>query len=316
MSLAACATRTDVSPSLPETPEDTRLAGRIFDVASGTFLTEQEFAWRLIGPRFVLLGEHHDNPGHHVIQARILELLLASGIRPVVALEMLSTDRSGAVRDCHAPPRCGVEEFRYAVEWDASGWPDWEVYRPIFEVAINAGLELRAADIPTSAMRIIASPSTTREDVRDEWLQALRLDRPMAADQLRELEREIREAHCHLLPASLIPTMATAQRARDAHLAMTTERAATAPGTVVVLIAGLGHTRNDRGVPTYFANPMARQLTLSVGLVEVDGSLRAPADAAAAFGGVYPFDVVWFTETVERENPCELNRRRLESLGR
>jgi uncharacterized iron-regulated protein len=314
--LAACATARVPEPPPPRPGADVGLAGKIYDVAADSFLTEQDLAARLVGPRFILLGEHHDNPAHHVLQAKMLELLLASGVRPVVAFEMLSTDRAGAIRDCAVPPRCEIDEFRHAVEWDASGWPEWEIYRPVFEVAIGAELELRAADIPGSAMRVIASPSAARSDVRNEWLNALRLDRPFAPSQTEVLEREIRESHCHLLPEALVPTMATAQRARDAHLAMTIERAASTPGTVVVLVAGLGHTRNDRGVPVYFANPAARALTLSVSLVEVERDVQTPAAAAEAYDGAFPFDLVWFTSAVERDDPCEVHRQRLESVGR
>jgi uncharacterized iron-regulated protein len=300
-------------PPLP-LPEPEGLVGRIYDVAADAFVTEQELAARLVGPRFVLLGERHDNPHHHVLQARVIELLLASGVRPAVAMEMLSTDRSGTILDCQREPRCSVEEFRHAVEWDSGGWPAWALYQPIFETALSARLRIVAADVPPNAMRVIASSGADRADVRAEWIEALRLDRELPARERSELVREIRDAHCGYLPDEVVPAMVRGQRARDAHLAMATERAAVDKGSVVVLIAGLAHTRTDRGAPFYFTDPWAKNVMLSIGLVEADPQSSSPKDYARLFDGDLPFDIVWFTETVEREDPCEKFRDRLQAI--
>ena len=85
----------------------------------------------------------------------------------------------------------------------------------------------------------------------------------------------------------------------------------------MVLIAGYGHTRTDRGVPTYFKDTAARESTLSVAFVEVDDDKkRGPRDYARRFDGtVLPFDIVWFTEEIEREDPCKVHREKLEAIG-
>ncbi len=87
--------------------------------------------------------------------------------------------------------------------------------------------------------------------------------------------------------------------------------------SVVVLLAGFGHTRTDRGVPTYFTDASAKSSTLSVAFVEVDDDKeRGPSDYARRFGDTkLPFDIVWFTEEVEREDPCKVNREKLEAIG-
>ena len=45
----------------------------------------------------VYLGELHDNPQHHAIQARVLETLLAAGARPALAFEMVPETRQAAL---------------------------------------------------------------------------------------------------------------------------------------------------------------------------------------------------------------------------
>jgi len=291
------------------------LIGRIYDVASASFISEQELAARLVGPRFVLLGEQHDNPYHHLLQARVIQLLLASGVRPTVAFEMLASDRAGAIKDCLAPPICSVDEFRYAVEWDASGWPAWELYQPIFKTVIGARLPIIAADIPASAMRLMVSSGTDRAAERAAWIGWLGLERAMDPKERQELTEEIRDSHCNLLPEEVVPGMVRGQRARDSHLAKMLEQAAAGGETAVVLIAGFGHTRTDRGVPTYFVDPTAKEATLSIAFVEAKDKYPSPRDYARRFDGDLPFDILWFTERVERDNPCETNRDRLEAIG-
>lgn len=308
--LCGCSTRAPKPESAPG-----GLIGRIYDVASDSFISEQGLAARLVGPRYVLLGEQHDNPYHHLLQARTIQLLLASGVRPTVAFEMLASDRAGTIKDCLAPPICSVEEFRYAVEWDASGWPAWELYKPIFKTVMGARLPIVAADIPPTAMRLMVSSGTDRAAERAEWIGWLGLERAMDPEERQELTAEIRESHCNLLPEELIPGMVRGQRARDAHLATMLERASAGGEATVVLIAGFGHTRTDRGVPTYFVDPTAKESTLSIAFVEAKDKYQSPRDYARRFDGDLPFDILWFTERVKREDPCKTNRERLEAMG-
>lgn len=308
--LAGCSAAKTEAP-----PASAGLIGRIYDVATDAFITEQQLASRLVGPRFVLLGEQHDNPYHHLLQARVIQLLLASGVRPTVAFEMFATDRAGAIKDCQTPPTCSVDEFRYAVEWDSSGWPAWELYQPIFKTVIGAHLPIVAADIPASAMKLMVSSGTDRAAERAEWIGYLELERAMNPKERQELTQEISKSHCDLLEADVIPGMVRGQRARDAHLAKMLEQAAAGNESAVVLIAGFGHTRLDRGVPTYFVDPTARQSTLSIAFVEAKDKYPSPREYARRFDEDLPFDILWFTERVEREDPCEVNREKLEAIG-
>ena len=304
-------------PKAPPAPPADSLIGRIYDVANDSYLTEHDLAARLVGPRFVLLGEQHDNPYHHLLQARVISLLVASGVRPAVAFEMLATDHAGAIRDCQIEPHCTVEEFRHAVEWDDSGWPAWQLYEPIFRTVINARLPIVAADITAGTLQLLMSSDAERAAERAAWIGYLGLERAMAPAERTELADEIRESHCNLAPEDVIPRMLRGQRARDAHLALVIERTATDRGTPVVLLAGFGHTRTDRGVPMYFTDASAIAQTLSLAFVEVDDDKeRGPRDYARRFRGeTLPFDLVWFTEEVEREDPCKVHKEKLEGIG-
>src|SRR3989442_535999 len=57
------------------------LVGRIWDVKAGAFISEATLVSRLAGNRFVILGERHDNPDHHALQAKLVRALDDRGCR-------------------------------------------------------------------------------------------------------------------------------------------------------------------------------------------------------------------------------------------
>src|SRR5215475_12056660 len=73
------------------------LVGRIWDVKAGSFIGEDALVARLVASRFVLLGERHDNPDHHALQAKLLRAMIEAGRRPALGFEMLATDDAPAI---------------------------------------------------------------------------------------------------------------------------------------------------------------------------------------------------------------------------
>lgn len=73
------------------------LVGRLWDTASGTFISEADLIGRLTGARFVMLGEKHDNPDHHTLRARLVAGMVAAGRKPAVAFEMLDDSQAPAL---------------------------------------------------------------------------------------------------------------------------------------------------------------------------------------------------------------------------
>jgi hypothetical protein len=130
------------------------------------------------------------------------------------------------------------------------------------------------------------------------------LDRagPLPEAAAQEIRDEMWESHCRELPRSMLDPFVTMQRARDAQLA---ERVLAARGDGAVLIAGSGHARNDRAVPSYLAREAPDRSRAAVAFLEVSEERRNPADYAEAFGpGGLPFDFVVFTPAQPREDPC------------
>ena len=291
--------------------QDHPLVGRIWDVAAGVFIDRATLVDRLRQGRFVLLGEKHDNPDHHRLQARLLHALIAAGRRPAVGFEMFTIDDAPAIAQqlaAHPDDAVGLAE---AVNWQGSGWPDWAMYQPIAEAALQARLPIVATNLSPAMVRSLGQSGA---EALDATLAArLGLDRPLAADTQTAMADEIREAHCGHTAEQQINAMILVQRARDAQMA---ERLATAgKQDGAVLIAGAGHVRRDYGIPAYLSSGGPGAGVISVAFLEVSQELRDPTAYAARFDRqTLPFDYIWFTPRVDERDPCAAFEEQLKRL--
>ena len=73
---------------------------------------------RLARADFVLLGERHDNPDHHLLQAEVLRSLIALGRRPAVGFEMFGIDDASAIANHLAVAPNDAAGLGKAVNWN------------------------------------------------------------------------------------------------------------------------------------------------------------------------------------------------------
>jgi uncharacterized iron-regulated protein len=287
---------------------DHPLVGVLLDMSTGERVAPEAMVERVAPARFVLLGEKHDNPDHHRLQAWVVERLAAGGRRPALVWEMLdSSQREALARHLRERPRdaAGLGE---AVAFEEN-WGSWELYRPIADAALAAELPLVAGNLaPAELRRASAAPGPERDDA---LRRALDLDRPYPEASRALLARQIDEGHCGQVPATAIPAMLEAQRARDAALA----RALMLAGPEgAILIAGTGHTRADLGVPWALRARDPDATVASVAFVEVEHDALTPAEALRAASAVGPHDFVWLTPRVDDLDPCARLQEQLEGM--
>lgn len=244
----------------------------------------------------VLLGEVHDNALQHRLRLRWLEAL--ADAHPIaIALEQFDADRQEAldralsleaqaplpVSDAPARARRVAE----AAGFDFDGW-DWELYRPVIELALRRGLPLVAANLSAAETARVARGEVPAAPLAPGW----------SAGDAEAMRTSIREGHCGLLPENAVGAMADAQRTRDARLARAVADARARTGLPVVLLAGNGHLRRDIGVPRYLEALRPSDRIVSVALLESEGALQPE-----------PFDRVLRTRAQPREDPCAALRR-------
>ncbi|REG15468.1 putative iron-regulated protein [Archangium gephyra] len=286
---------------------DHPLVGRIWDVRRGGFVEEPALLAELAQARFVLLGERHDNPDHHLLQARLVEALTASGRKPALAFEMLDVEQQPAVDEALAREPANPDAIAQAVAWEKSGWPDWSLYRPIFSVGTGRGLRIVGANLPRAQVKELVMRGL--EALPPETRSRLGLETPLPEEVARAMRAEMHESHCGHLPESMLEPMVLAQRARDAQMAERLRSTASDAGAL--LITGAGHARTDRGVPAQLARLDPGLPVRSLAFLEADPEAREPRDYAPSDSpGGLPYDYVWFTPAAEREDPCAAFRQK------
>ncbi|MDZ7709068.1 MAG: ChaN family lipoprotein [Roseovarius sp.] len=228
-----------------------------------------------------ILGEVHDNPAHHAAQAERV-----ADIAPrALVFEMLTAAQADRVTpDLIAD----AEAMAEVLDWEASGWPDFAMYHPIFVAASEA--EIYGAQVPREAARAVFDGGLAESFGDGAGTYGL-------TDPLPETEQAAREAmqrtaHCDALPEEMLPGMVAVQRLRDAVLAQAVVRAMRETGGPVAVITGNGHARRDWGVPAYLAR-VAPDLEVHV--------LGQTEEGRALEGG---FDEVLSAPAVDRPDPC------------
>jgi uncharacterized iron-regulated protein len=278
------------------------LTGRIWEPATGRFVERGVLVERLGRTRFVLLGEKHDNPDHHRLQADVLRALIAGGRRPAVGFEMFGVDDADAIARHLATAPADAAGLADVVGWKQSGWPDWAMYRPIVEAALSVGLPVVATNLSRAANRNLRSGGLAA--LEPETVIALGLGRALPPPLEADLAAEIRATHCGHASDAMVARMTATQRARDAQMAAALASAAGHDGAV--LIAGAGHVRNDRGVPMYVKARLPGASVETVAFLEVSDGQTDPVAYGTRFErGRFPFDYVWFTPRVDDRDPCE-----------
>jgi len=254
------------------------LVGKIFSTRRARLVSHQEFLDALQLTRYILLGEKHDHPDHHRLQAQIVAA--QKGVRAVV-LEMVRVSYNQRIAGAQTP-----DEFRQLSEWDKSGWPDFEIYRPLINRVFELGLK-PLGGLPPKSKMIAAIQKRTPNPLDDESMQRMR--------------SIIREAHCGYADESLVRFMTNVQMLKDRSLAH--ELRSHAGFGRGILIAGNGHVRRDFGVPNYLKE------TISVGFIEVESQKNTPESYDLSM-----YDFVYFTPVFDLEDACAKFKHRLEKL--
>lgn len=298
---------------------DHPLTGELYDVAAARTVTRKDLDRALESADVVLIGEQHDNVDHHSLQRGILRGIAGGGRRPAVVFEQLDLDRQEAIdaalaalEDAPVAERAGA--IAEAVSWQTSGWPSFDMYRPVFETALEENLPVRAANLSREKLRAGFAGSSAGSSAE---LAAL------SAQALETLEADIVESHCGHAPKSMVDAMIAAQRRRDAAIAgvvvdalgPAAHGAAEREGGGAVVICGFGHARKDYGVPVALGELLPKARVVSIGLLEVVPGVAAPGEYATLLhAGRLPFDYVLFTPRASDEDPCEKFRASLEKM--
>ena len=242
---------------------------------------------------FIAIGERHDNPDHHRMQAELVAALSPKGL----AFEMVPQALEIAANEVRAG-NGSREELGEALKWAERNWPDWSQYAPIFEAAPDA--YIAGGGLSKAALGSVYSKGAA--GIGEDLASRYGLAKPLSEDlHAKMLERQF-AAHCELVERGKLGAMIEVQRAWDASYAEAWWRAGEEGGGRSVLICGNEHARLDRGAPAYLAEAFPDAKIASIGLLEGDET-----DAA--------FSITLSAEAPEREDPCKAMRDAFKKKG-
>lgn len=256
-------------------------AAEIVEVASGRRISRDELLQRMRHSDFVLLGEQHDNPDHHLARGALLREL---GAPARIVAEHLPSPAQLRLK----PGDELLSELSQA-GFAAQQW-QWPLHQPLFAGLAQAGQLLLGGNIPRELARQLAREG--RPAMPAELL-ALVDSAPLSSPSQARLEADLIQGHCGQLPGSRLAGMVWAQRARDAAMASRMLQAAGQGAKPAVLLAGNGHVRLDYGVPQLLAEQKKHGRLLSIGFAE-SGVPTAGA----------PYHYLWISPAPRRADPC------------
>ena len=282
---------------------DHPLTGRILDASTLAPITRKALEKRLRASDIAILGEVHDNPDHHRIQAQLLAAF-AQGRRrpPAVVFEMIPTDMQQRLDMILKLPEVDADMIFDAVRWDESGWPSRDLYRPIMKQALRLRAPIIAAGLPRKDIRPVSRNGLDAALSKEEQ-RAMQLA-PLPPALMDALTREIVKSHCDMIPEEVARRMGAVQRLRDALLARGVREGYRRQGSAV-LITGNGHARKDRATPLYLRRYGDVPAPFVVWQAEVQKNAERPEDVLPDDAGPDALaDAIIITPRAQREDPC------------
>ena len=286
---SALAWKSTVNPNHP-------LVGKWWDVNNQQFISYEDVVADIRSSSILLLGEKHDNADHHLLQSKIIQSIPEQD-SVAISFEMLNnpsllTDQTWT----------STSQFSTQVQWEQSGWPEFQIYEPIFKIAIQRQYKIVAGSPSRKEMMSVA-----RGTMDEVEMEKLGITSDLPKEFQDDLRQEIINSHCGYASEDMVVMMIAAQRYKDAIMAKSiTDQLST--HQKVVLIAGGGHTRNDRGVPLYLDEKL-KDNNISILPVEVQEGLTKPEEYTSIA------DFLYFTPRVDNIDPCEKYKEQLQKMS-
>lgn len=254
----------------------------------------------------VFLGETHNNSGHHRHQAQILKEIIAKGKTPSIIMEMISEDQVKVLSSYRNGPRRETADLRKILDWDNTGWPDFEIYAPIFQVILDHDLTLRHGASPDETLQGWRRGEHDKNRV-SPYEDLRQLYGPEKAGAIVSSWRE--QTHCGLMGEEDLGHATQQQLYRDRYMADQVKAALAAGADPVVVIAGSSHTREDRGIPVYLDLPPKKIITLAFTEIDPNKPIIGAYIKPGIVEGRPRHDYLWFTEAMPKDDTCaKLNK--------
>jgi uncharacterized iron-regulated protein len=276
--------------------------GLIWDVAAGAPISRSTLEQRIAVTTFVLLGEKHDNPHHHQLQAEILTGLLESGRRPTLVWEMLPRARQPRLDAYLGRDDADADGFATAIGWSDLGWGDWSLFRPVAEAALAGRVPQRAGGLDRADLKAIGRDGMAA--LPTNLAARLPGGALLSPEQKRVIEDAVFDGHCSYVPRAHLGPMISVQIAKDLALAYALSLSTEPNGAV--LVAGSHHVRRDAGAPVHLARMRPNASILAIRFVETAVGQFDLDERRKTIS----HDILWFTQPGPDKDYCAVLAKR------
>lgn len=232
---------------------------QIVDTRSMKGATAADIASAAKDVHFVFLGESHNSPDHHKMQASVIDALVAAGRDVIVGFEMFTRP----VQDNLNPWTLGWWDEATFIErsdWKKQWGFDFGLYRPIFESTKAHRLPMVALNVPRDWVRAVGRGGYAA--LTPEWRKQLPDELYLGNEDHKKIFSALMGGHPqasnHAMeqqPTGQAPSFDNIYAAQvlwdegmaDTALKYMAGRSVT-PKTVFVVIAGSGHVMYGQGI--------------------------------------------------------------------
>ncbi len=260
--------RTSSTASLGMYPAAWALPSRLIDTRQRKAVSLEEAMQVILQSRVVYVGESHDNPHHHAVQAALFMKLWAADRRLALGMEMFQRPFQ-AVLDAYAQGEIDQPTMLDRTEYHDRWGHDFTLYRPLVELAVAHRARIHALNAPRELTRKVAREGLESLTPAERSLVP-ELDRSSASH--RAMVREAFDQHG--LPPERFESFYTAQLIWDETMAQAIAEVMDSPGAParMLVMAGIGHVRGGLGVPKRAARRGIKPHTIVVPvLLRADG---------------------------------------------
>lgn len=184
--------------------------GQIVDLKSNKTITKQELLAELAVARQLIIGEKHDNAGHHQIELWLIQNLPTRRPQGSVLLEMLTADQQPRVNQVKRwlkdDPVVRDGRIQELLNWQ-KGWP-WEMYGDIVMQALRAPYPLLNANIDRDRVMALYK--------KNEFPEGKKSTAPAVQEALRETIIAMHEGN---IEGQQLASMLSVQQQRDRYMA-------------------------------------------------------------------------------------------------
>lgn len=212
--------------------------GQIVDLKSNKAITRQELLAELAVARQLIIGEKHDNAGHHKIELWLIQNLPTRRPQGSVLLEMLTADQQPRVNQVKRwlkdDPVVRDGRVQELLSWQ-KGWP-WEMYGDIVIQALRAPYSLLNANIDRERVMALYK--------KNEFPEGKKSTAPAVQGALRETIITMHEGN---IEGQQLASMLSVQQQRDRYMA---RQLLDAPAPSLLITGGY-HASKSIGVPLH-----------------------------------------------------------------